>query len=519
MFGKIGKKRKITFWTRLGFGMGGMLNSGALTFTHSYLVMFLSTQAGLSSAAAALVASAAVYLNAVLTPVMGFISDNMYATRIGRRFGRRRFWLLVAMPVMIVEPLLFTVTSFGLPYYFVLYLLYNVAYMFASANLGPLTIEMTNDYEERTYLTGMKHMFGNVAGFVMAALVGFGFGVFGEENSFSYFIIATINAAIMLFSLIVVYCSTWERRPDEVAQEKIQGIGEGIKKLVVDALSTFRNRSFRRVLYAHMSMKLAAACWSACLSFFIVYSLGIPKSYESVMEMPGKVVAMVCIVVWVGWMAKKGFHIPWYAATLGAAGCIVAYNIFAAGNLMGWSSQAIAMIAYPIIFAIWKFFYVGFQYLLDVPMNYIPDIDELITLRRREGIYSSAQKFVEQFVSAVAQSAWAVALAISGFITTTSDTVESVSQPLSVPISICAYMLIGCAGFFILAAWLGKRLNIDREQCDILCAEIRRVREGGKMADVKPEVKALCEDLSGFKYEQCFGHNNVGYSGSRVTPL
>lgn len=37
MTNKIGKKRKITFWTRLGFGMGGMLNSGALTFTHSYM--------------------------------------------------------------------------------------------------------------------------------------------------------------------------------------------------------------------------------------------------------------------------------------------------------------------------------------------------------------------------------------------------------------------------------------------------------------------------------------------------
>ena len=43
MTNKIGKKRKITFWTRLGFGMGGMLNSGALTFTHSYMVLFLST--------------------------------------------------------------------------------------------------------------------------------------------------------------------------------------------------------------------------------------------------------------------------------------------------------------------------------------------------------------------------------------------------------------------------------------------------------------------------------------------
>lgn len=40
MTNKIGKKRKITFWTRLGFGMGGMLNSGALSFTHSYMVLF-----------------------------------------------------------------------------------------------------------------------------------------------------------------------------------------------------------------------------------------------------------------------------------------------------------------------------------------------------------------------------------------------------------------------------------------------------------------------------------------------
>lgn len=55
MTNKIGKKRKITFWTRLGFGMGGMLNSGALTFTHSYMVLFLSTECGLSIASKMLV--------------------------------------------------------------------------------------------------------------------------------------------------------------------------------------------------------------------------------------------------------------------------------------------------------------------------------------------------------------------------------------------------------------------------------------------------------------------------------
>lgn len=91
-------------------------------------------------------------------------------------------------------------------------------------------------------------------------------------------------------------------------------------------------------------------------------------------------------------MAKKGFHKSWYLANVGCAACIIAYNYFAFGQINGTSTVAIAMIAYPIIFAIWKFFYVGFQYLPDVLLNYIPDVDELITLRRREGIYSSASR-------------------------------------------------------------------------------------------------------------------------------
>ena len=77
-------------------------------------------------------------------------------------------------------------------------------------------------------------------------------------------------------------------------------------------------------------------------------------------------------------------------------------------------------------------------------------------------------------------------------------------------------MLIGCAGCFVIACLLGKTIHIEKAQCDILCDEVKRVREGGKMADVDPEVKALCEDLSGFKYEECFGHNNVGYQEDTI---
>ena len=80
-------------------------------------------------------------------------------------------------------------------------------------------------------------------------------------------------------------------------------------------------------------------------------------------------------------------------------------------------------------------------------------------------------------------------------------------------------MIIGCAGFFLLAAVLARGIKIDKEQCDVLCDEIHRVKEGGKMADVKPEVKALCEELSGFKYEDCFAHNISSKSQGRATGI
>ena len=515
---KIGKKRKITNWTRIGFGFGGMANSGALTFTHSYMVMFLSTQVGLSAAEAAIIASVALYLNAFLQPVMGFIADNFYTTKVGRKFGRRRFWILIAIPMMVAEPFIFVVTPFGVPYYLTLYIIYNIAYSFVASNLAPLTIEMTDDYKERSLLTGYKHIFGNVSGFVMALLVGFGFGMFGEDNAISYFVIATINATIMVVSCIIVYCSTWERTPDEVADETITNLGQAIKKFFIDLFSTFRNRSFRQVLSVILSMKIAAACWSACLSFFIVYVLGIAKSYEAVMEMPGKIVAIVFTAVWVAWMAKKGFHTPWTVSTLGAAACIIAFNFFGFGRVFGGFDVSVAMIAYPIIFAIWKFFYIGFQYLPDVPLNYVPDIDELITLRRREGIYSSANHFVIQIASALASSIWAAVIGASGFISTSGSQAAGVVQPISVPISICAYMLIGCAGFFILACVLGAKLHLDKKQCDVITDEVKRVREGGLMEDVKPDVRKLCEQLSGIPYEKCFAHNNIGYQEEGITP-
>ena len=37
---------------------------------------------------------------------MGYLTDNFGKTRLGKRFGRRRFFLLIGIPLMMFYPLL-----------------------------------------------------------------------------------------------------------------------------------------------------------------------------------------------------------------------------------------------------------------------------------------------------------------------------------------------------------------------------------------------------------------------------
>ncbi|MFR2031370.1 MAG: hypothetical protein ACLS3M_08275 [Collinsella sp.] len=71
--------------------------------------------------------------------------------------------------------------------------------------------------------------------------------------------------------------------------------------------------------------------------------------------MPGKVVAIVCTAIWVALMAKKGPQVLYLATSVAprASSPTTTSPLSDQWHLHGCH---IAMIAYPIIFAIWKFF-------------------------------------------------------------------------------------------------------------------------------------------------------------------
>ncbi|WP_163464427.1 MFS transporter, partial [Escherichia coli] len=59
---------------------------------------FYTTFCGLTPIEATLIFAAARVLDAVVSPLMGFLTDNFGTTWLGKRFGRRKFFILLGIP-------------------------------------------------------------------------------------------------------------------------------------------------------------------------------------------------------------------------------------------------------------------------------------------------------------------------------------------------------------------------------------------------------------------------------------
>ena len=159
--------RPITMRHTLSYGSANLLGSGALAIAAAWMLYFYTTFCGLTVVEAAAIFSIASILDAISNPIMGYISDNFYNTRLGRKFGRRRFFILIGIPLVLLYPLMW-IEGFGFWYYLTMYALFELVYTSIMVPYETLATEMTDDFAVRSKLTGSKAMFGKVANFLAA---------------------------------------------------------------------------------------------------------------------------------------------------------------------------------------------------------------------------------------------------------------------------------------------------------------------------------------------------------------
>lgn len=148
-----------TMGEKLGYGIADYGAQLVYVLTSTYLLYFLTTVADIAPAAAGAITVIAAVWNALINPVVGYISDNIHS-----KLGRRRPLMLAAsVPLGILTMLLYTDVGFtgGLKivYYAVLLLLFWTAFDFFFVPYYALGADYTTDYHDRVKMRLVSSFF------------------------------------------------------------------------------------------------------------------------------------------------------------------------------------------------------------------------------------------------------------------------------------------------------------------------------------------------------------------------
>ncbi len=498
------KSHKITWLTRIAYGSANLIGSGASNISNAWLLFFLTAFGHLPAWQASLIFAITSYMDVLVNPIIGFISDGMYNTRIGRRFGRRRFFILISMPLMVIYPAIW-VAGMSFWYYLVLYVAFELTYDLIMVPYDTLAVEMTNNFKQRTYLTGAKALFGNIANFLTGALPGVFFAWLGQKSPYAYLATSATWGVVMLITLILVYTNSWERTPDEVPDEHTGSIWKGLKKMFVDVISTFKVKAFRDHLGIYLfGSGSALVIFTTVFTYYVVYALSQPETLVSGMNSLNSILQIITTFVFIFICARKGFMGPNAVALSMVIVCVLLYGgIYWFG--IGGSALGIAITSVTVLMGIAMG---GTYYIPWTVYAFMADIDELVTDRRREGILAGAMYTCSKFIKATLLFAIGAILSAAGF-------KEGLGTQTQLATNTIVWLLVaGTIIFTGIALYSTYQLRFfNQKSHKVVLAEVKRIHEGGRIEDVTPENKKICEELSGYKYEDCFGNNNVGYKG------
>ena len=130
---------------------------------------------------------------------------------------------------------------------------------------------------------------------------------------------------------------------------------------------------------------------------------------------------------------------------------------------------------------------------------FIPDIDEMITRQRREGLFAAVMTFSRKTTVAIATFAVGLLLQSGGFVK------GSLTQPQEAINTIATLLFAGTAVLLLIALWQALTFHLNKRTHKIFVDEIERLKANGLKQDVTPEARYVVEDLTGYRYDTLWG--------------
>jgi len=498
-------KRKVKPVNYVAYGLNDVLGAGSMAVVSGWILFFYTTFCGLNAVQAASIFAIARILDAVASPLIGHISDGMGSTAIGKRFGRRRVFLLIAIPLMPSFALMW-VSGQEYLYYLVTYVFFELLYASVIIPYETLAAEMTDDFKVRAKLAGARILTGQISAIFAGILPAWIVSIAGGKDSASTFLIMGIIFAVA-FMLVVfaTWAFTWERDPKEIpVAEKTRAeakwsVAGTLKTLFRNLSSTLHIRAFRLHLGMYLGGYISQDIFNAALTYFVVFAIGGSVAIASQMMGLTYLAQLAAVVIAIPMVVNRGpspsYRIAVCFYMIGILGLLAIFvftsqfNIYVLGGaliLAGLGRGALNYIP-------WNTY------------NYMADVDQIVTGLRREGSFAGVMTFVRKATQAAAVMFVGIILEAGGFVSgSDTQTPEAVN-------TIVMTLVAGPLVVLSLGFWVSTKFRISRETHRILMEEIERFKQGERSPS-SVENQSVVEDLAGWPYEKMWGNNSVGRS-------
>jgi GPH family glycoside/pentoside/hexuronide:cation symporter len=336
----------------------------------TYAAIYYVDSLGMTTVQLSLMLLIYAFIDAIDNPVYGFLSD-----RTRSRWGRRRPWLVIGTPLLVLgfiafySPPSFLAGNSLVVYCMLFYMFTGTLDSVINANYAALFPELFRDDSSRANVNAMRQAFQLVAMIISIALTPMVTKALGY--SLTSVLYGLLGGGVILYMTLTSH----EKKVEE--HEAKPQLWDSIKSLTT-------NRKFWVAGFANAFYSAAMSLVLASMPFYVKYALKLSESQTTFLSAAVLLIAIGCVAVWARWIRKYTLIPVWRASLIVLA--IAFIPLYFANSL----------ISGILCSALVGFGFAGVITTMDLIGAKIMDEDTLKYNLRREGIIANALGFMNR---------------------------------------------------------------------------------------------------------------------------
>jgi oligogalacturonide transporter len=474
---------RLSHATRIGYGLGDLFGGGSTTIINMYYLLFLVDIVGIAPRFAGLAFLVSKMWDALSDPFMGIITDNTRS-----RFGRRRVYFLAGIFLIFISFLVMWIPPplerEMLRFFWVLltYLIFSTVYTMVWVPYNAIAAELTDNYHERTKLSTYRMLFSNLAGILGGTLPLdlFVNGLFKGDPKTGFFMMAFCFGLFFSLPYIVTFL-TCRENPEFMKLPKTR-VGNLKNFFANTFVEPFKLKPFRMVVMMYLFGFMGQDAVMGLAVYLMTYLLKIPSMMTLLIPVYA---ALLFAVPSVQGLSKRiGKRRTYMLAVLL---WLIALSLI---PFMNENSPRFLIYLFAVFFGLGL---AGVQVMVFASFPDVPDADQFLNGRRREGLFSGIFAFLRKTGSAFTLFLIGVLLDLSGYLPPVEGLVQVQTELFLTRLT---FIVVGLPGIYLFIAFFAaKAYPLTRARLETI-SEVLKLRKNGlplspALAEKERELKEV----------------------------